>query len=98
MTLHVCTTEEKLDEVERLIRVDPRNEVLKAVAADLRARLDGAPAAALVLLERKVVAAARSKTSLGYSQNHMIRVAEEFLCRWPLVKQALEKFGAEVEA
>jgi len=98
MTLYVFTIEEKLDEVERLIRVDPRNDVLKAVAADLRARLDGVPSAALTSLEWKVVGAARARTAVGYPHNHLIGVAEELLGKWPLVKQALEKFGAEVEA
>ncbi len=98
MTLHVFTTAEKLDEVERLIRVDPRNEVLKAVADDLRFRLDGAPSAALVSIERTVVAAARAKTPVGYPHNHLVNVAEHVLGRWALIKQALERFGAEVEA
>lgn len=98
MTLHVFSTSEKLDEVERLLRVDPRNELLKAVAADLRARLDGAPSAALTLLERRVVGAVRAKTPVGYPHNHLVGVAEELLGKWALVKQALEMFGADVEA
>lgn len=97
MTLHVHTTAEKLDEVERLLRVDPRNEVLKGIAADLRARLEGSPSAALVTLERVIVAAARAKTPVGYPHNHLVQVAEHVLGRWSLIKQALERFGAEIE-
>lgn len=98
MTLHVFTADEKVAEVERLLRDDPRNEVLEAIASDLRARLNYVPSAALTVLEQRVVAAVRAKTPVGYPNNNLVDVAEHFLGRWSIVKQALEKFGAEVES
>lgn len=97
MTLHVVSTAEKLSEIERLLGADPRNEVLKSIAADLRGRLQSAPSVAMVSLERVVVAAARAKTPVGYPHNNLVDVAEHFLGRWAIVKIALEKFGHEVE-
>ena len=102
MSIHVVTTQEKLDFVERLLideRRDSghRNEILKALASDLRGRLSGAPTVALVELERRMIAAKHSKTSNGYSGGAMVGLAEELIGRWPSVKQSLELFGAEIE-
>lgn len=90
------TTAEKLGFVERLIAEEPgttyRNDILKAIAADLRGRLDGAPSVALVQLERKVVAMYRNGDGIGPK----LGAADELVARWPTVKAALELFGAKV--
>lgn len=100
------TTQEKLETVEELIEAfrqtarspaeDLRILSLKAIAADLRARLAGAPNLALFELERRMVAVRRHGSGSA-KVNAQIGVAEELVCRWPVVTQALEKFGAEIE-
>lgn len=96
MTAHNFTTHEKLNEVERLIEEERRmtgrrNELMRAVAADLRARMDGEPSVALFELERCVAAMKREEGRIGFR----LRAAQELLARWAVVKQALERFGAE---
>ena len=102
------TTQEKLETVKELIEVfrqtarspaeDRRILALKGIASDLRARLDGAPNVALVELERRMTAVRRHAPGSGSARvNAQIGVAEELVCRWPVVTQALEKFGAEIE-
>ena len=103
--MKLFTTEEKLREVENLIEAirqtsrsdadDRRLAVMKALATDLRGRLDTAPNIALTELERRVAAAVRSKSSLGYKNGAMVGLGEELIGRWPTVRQALEKFGAD---
>ena len=107
MTLRLFTTAEKLDLVEQMIgtlRVSAQTDadierihILKAIASDLRGRMTQAPSAALYQLERRLASVARSRTRLGHSQGALIGVAEELMGRWPTVKQALEKFGADLE-
>jgi hypothetical protein len=104
MTLHVFTIQEKLEAVENLIALWRRTgaaavdlDLLKAIAADLRARLDHVPSAALVSLEQRVVAMKRTRSTLGYHTGAMIGLSQEVAARWPVVRQALERFGAEVE-
>lgn len=105
MSFKPFTTLEKLNEVERLIelgrpvRGEPgspdnhRQEIFKAIAADLRGRLEGRPSETLCDLERRVVSVHRSKTALGYSQHALRGLAEGVMTRWPTVKQALEQFA-----
>lgn len=105
MTLHMITTMEKLAEVERLIEEARRTagahsqeaEILRAIAADLRARLDGVPGVALTELERRLGAVKRSRLRATRDLGPMLGVAEEVIARWPILKQALERFGAEVQ-
>lgn len=102
MTIHLCTTQEKLDEIERLIITERKFAgmdvyVLKAIAADLRARLEGTPSAALADVERRVVAVARSRSPRGYDPAKLHVLGEGVAVHWPVIKQALEKFGAQVE-
>lgn len=96
------TTHELLNAVEALIVAERRltgrkNEVLCEVAADLRGRLSEAPCMAMLYLDQRLQAMKRSKTAIGYSEGTMMGVAQELLHRWPVVKQALERFGAKIE-
>lgn len=83
-------------EMLRWARADPSvpehrlYQVLKAVDADLRARACGRPAAVEVMLQRRVAAAARSKTALGFASGPMVGLAQDVLAHWPTVKQGLE--------
>jgi len=101
------TTMEKLIEVERLIelgrqtrddRGSPdyrRQEIFKAIAEDLRGRLEGVPSLALHELERRLVSVDRAKADQMPIGGPMLGVAQELTARWPVVKQALEKFGQD---
>lgn len=100
MALRTFTTQQKLYEIELLIQdsktaeTDVDVDVLKAIAADLRGRLAGAPSVALVEIERRINSVARSKIrGAGYSDGAMKGLAEEVVCRWPVIKQALERFS-----
>lgn len=104
MTFRPFTTLEKLNEVERLIELgrpvrgatgspdNYRQEIFKAIALDLRARLEGKPTEVLVELERRATAVHRSRTALGYDAHALRGLAEGVMTRWPTVKQALEQF------
>lgn len=100
MSFSPIPTAEKIGFIERMIAEEPgrtyRNDILKAIAADLRGRLDGAPSVALVSLEQRMVSLSRA--SGGRRVGVQIGVAEELVARWPTIKQALERFGAEVSA
>ncbi len=72
-----------------------RYEVLKAVAADLRARIEKPRSLALGEIERAIAKMTASKTRLGYEEGKMLHVAAMLVRHWPFVKQALENFGAE---
>lgn len=101
MSFSPITTAEKIAFVERLIteerdRTGYRNEILKAICADLRGRLECAPSVALFTLEQRMVALSRQPQN--NRMNAQIGVAEELVARWPTIKQALERFGAEVAA
>jgi hypothetical protein len=105
VSLHTLTVEEKLRAVEEMIReslvmgAGERASVLKAIAADLRARLDLAPTVALVEIERRVNAVARSRGSItgSYDPAKLHLLGEGVAARWPVIKQALELLGARVE-
>lgn len=102
------SAQEQIETIESLIEAirqtarapadDRRLAVLKAVAADLRGRIGSAPTVALHELERRMTAVRRHPRGSGGDRvNAQIGVAEELVCRWATVKQALEKFGAEIE-
>jgi cobalamin biosynthesis protein CbiD len=96
----MITTDEKLRAVEALIedlRGNPEAEVYKAIAKDIRARLDSAPSAALHEIERRMAAVQRTRSRLGYENGALVGVAQEVIGRWPVVKLALELFGADAE-
>lgn len=107
----MITTADKLEVVEKLIedfrwggRPDPESEeyrsyeVLKAIAADLRGRMETAPTIAEVELERRITRFRDSKTPLGYATGPTQALATEVVARWPVIRQALERFGATAEA
>lgn len=101
------TVEEKLAEVDRIVsemgfrerraeggvcdRDCRTREVLKAVAADLRGRLDAAPSAAATTIQRRIDSLYRSRTVLGYDRDGLVGLGQELIGRWPIIKQALEK-------
>lgn len=96
MAIRTFTTAEKLAVIEDIIENPLEGdevETLKAIARDLRARLDGAPTVALAELERCVVAARRSMSPAG----HLHALGQETVRFWPSIKQALELFGAKVQ-
>lgn len=102
----MITLQDKLAAVERLIedlrwaREKPdalERETflaLKEIAKDIRARMDGVPQAAVFELESRVNAIRNH----GSSTPRMHQLAAEFISRWPVIKQALERFGAMAEA
>lgn len=89
--------EQEIDRLRRTGGDVDHLRVLRAVAADIRGRLETAPSVALVELERRMAAVSRAKTRLGYENGALVGVAQELIGRWPVVKQALERFGAEIE-
>lgn len=105
MSLSTFTTQEKLIEMDAMIDAlrkiaisqdDYRRlRIIRSVAADLRGRLECAPSVALAEIERRITFAYRNKTRSGYDRDALIGLGEELIGRWPLIKQALEKFGAE---
>jgi hypothetical protein len=107
MILHLFTIEEKIDAIEaelkwsRSARREPgsreqrHHELLKAIAADLRARQTLPRNNALGDLSRTLEKMKSSKTALGYEQGKMIEVANVVVSKWPVISQALELFGEE---
>jgi hypothetical protein len=100
------TDAETLLEIEALIEsfrwarndpTTPENKTylaLKAMADDLRGRQSENISTAQVELQKAIDAATKTKTGLGYEINHLRRIAEETIGRWPVIRQALERFGA----
>jgi hypothetical protein len=73
---------------------------LKEMAKDLRARLPEAPGLALAALQRRIADAAATKGGnggLGFDAGALAGIGQEVIGRWPVVRQALERFGAEAE-
>lgn len=105
--MNLFTTQEQLLEVEHMIEAlrsfensdedRHRIRILGSIASDLRGRLGRAPNVALIELERRIAAAVRSKTRLGYANGTMVGIGEELIGRWSTVRQALEKYGATEE-
>ncbi len=96
------TLQEQIDFVDGLITIggkdNPTVPILKTIAAGLRARLETAPSATETALSQKIEAAKRAKfPGCDYPPNQMFTIATELIGRWPVVKQALERFGAEIE-
>lgn len=103
--MNLFTDSEKLFALEKMIETlrgtaqtdedRKRIKIMGSIALDIRARMDNAPTVALAQIERRITSVMRHKTRLGYERNTMIGLAEEVVGRWPIVRQALEKFGAE---
>ena len=99
------TDEQKIEALERAIigerqATGVRNEVLAAVAADLRAATAERVSGTLRSLQFQVDSARRSKARLGYMDvGHQQAMAEALLAHWPAVRAALKRFeeqGAEL--
>lgn len=101
------TLDEKIHLIGRLIGSEKKSgnrpavlEVLGAIHADLEARAQHVPSVALVQLDRCITAMNRTKTGtpgIGYAVGPMATVAQEVASRWPVIRQSLERFGAEIE-
>ncbi len=95
------TLHEKIDIVEILILDSQAGwvcDVLKAIAKDLRARLDGTPSVAETELGRRINAVQLSKAQkAGNLEQRLAALGQETLVRWPVVSQALARFGAMAE-
>jgi hypothetical protein len=101
MVLRMLSIEQKLDVVERVVRAHHRRldstavAGLKAIAHDLRARVDIPRSNALGELERALKRMEQSKTEIGYDRNRMAEVAKVIINKWPFIRQAMEEFGEE---
>jgi len=63
---------------------------LKQIAADLTARLPGQPGKVRKALGLRIADAVRSKTALGYDENHLVGIGENVIGEWPAIEYALE--------
>lgn len=112
MSLHLYSIDEKITAITAAInefRCRPRPpgsanqrhfDLLKAIAADLRARQQLPRNNALGTLERELESMKRQKChgmDFGYDMKSMARVTSVLISKWPIVCQALEAFG-EVSA
>lgn len=105
MTIRSVAPDEQIEAIEAVIAWLKNDgfaldlvPTLASIASDLRARTPGAPSVALHELTRRLTAAHRSKTRLGYDPGAMIGVGEELVARWPIVKAALDLFGPMLES
>jgi hypothetical protein len=108
LTLRLFSIDEKLDAVVSEIREAQRAdrppgssaqrhfEVLKSIAADLRARQELPRSNTLGELARLLEKMkAEDRPERGYDHNRMLAVANHVIGRWPTISQALEQFGEE---
>ncbi len=103
MTLRLFTAEQQIEELEGLIR-DVRLgrrpavsvDVVKSVISDIQARHPEEPGDALRGLRRLLADAAASRTNLGWSAGSMQAIAQYVIGHWPTIRQALERFEAEL--
>jgi hypothetical protein len=95
----MITLQEKIEAIEDLIEAEPMHyKVLKAIAKDLRGRLDGAPSVAETELGRRINAVEASKAQkAGNLEQRLSALGQEVIARWPVVSQALERFADEPE-
>lgn len=105
MSLHTFSLDEKLEVIEMLIRAHRvhngvsahTSNVLKAIALDIRARQEFPRNVALGELERTLrwMKDTRDLKVQGYEPGKMAAVASIVINRWPLIQQALERYGEE---
>ena len=103
--MNLFTTSEKLFTLEKMIETlrrdaqtagdQKRIKIIGAIASDIRAKMDNTPTVALIQIERRMTSVMRHKTKLGYDKGTLIGLADEVVGRWSVIKNALEKFGAE---
>jgi len=93
----IYTLQEKIAAVEWQIR-ETKDPILKAVAADLRARLGHAPSAAETEITIRLRSVLSSLNKYGaYESGKMIGLANIVISKWQVIQQALERFGSEIE-
>jgi len=102
------TLQDQIDAIDHLINDFrwARNETyciehdiylaLKEIAKDLRARLPAAPSDALLALQRRIADAAATKgpAMQGFDRSALAGIGEEVIGKWPVIRQALERFGS----
>lgn len=103
----MITLDEKIEIVERFIRdrrdasngtkQDHDRAILCAIASDLRARQATAPSAAEDQIERRLRGVRNAQERGDDLTGAKMSLANEIMGRWPVIRQALEKFGAELE-
>ena len=100
MTLHIIREEEKLAEVERIVRsmkgfklhYDARRQidVMVDIAKDIRARMNGSAPKAIEELERSLALIEASRNKFGaYDNAALVRFAQDAIGFWPEIKAAL---------
>ena len=112
MTEQPVTLQDQIDAITRLLedfrwaRNEPRciehktYVALKEIVKDLRARLPEAPGKTLLALQRRIADAAATKGGnggLGFATGALVGLGQEVIARWPVLRQSLERFGAEAE-
>lgn len=105
MGLKTFDLEDKLSEVEKLIISARKSRgevgsagyrrymVLKAIADDIRARMDRPRSLSLGELERCIQKVKDSQNPSGYQSGPLMNTANTLINHWPFVRQALEHFG-----
>jgi hypothetical protein len=102
MTLRMFTAEQQIAELEGLLR-DLRLArrptvsvpVVKSVVEDIQARFPEEPGDALRALQR-LLADYAAAHSVGQGSRSYKAIAECVIGRWPTIRQALERFEAEI--
>lgn len=104
MGLKVFSIEEKIDLIDDIIvwlrkrgnRGDDQHAILTALARDLRERRDFPRNNTLGALEREIETVLASKVpGVGYDHGRLIHLGNMVVSRWPVISQALERFGEE---
>lgn len=103
----MITIDEKIEIVERFIRdrkqapkgtpQDRDRMILCAIASDLSARRATAPSAAEDQIERRLRGVRNAQDRGDDLTGAKISLANEVMGRWPVIRQSLERFGAEIE-
>lgn len=70
-------------------------EVLKAIAADVRARQALPRNSTLGAIERELVRLRQTRTVDGFDVGRMTELSNMVNSRWPVISQALERYGEE---
>lgn len=93
----IALIDQEIQEFRPLARSKPDDpeiqnwyRTLKAIAADLQARLDVSRHDAIEDLNGAIDAVRLSKDSGQYGQGQMIRLANTVIHRWPSIMQAME--------
>lgn len=74
-------------------RGDPDYVVLKSIAHDLKGRIELPRSDPLGEIERALQRTHASRTALGHDTGQLASVAYTVMKHWPVVRQALERFG-----